>query len=75
MQFGFVGALTLVFITLKLIGIIKWPWLFVLSPIILAAFFALLFFFLVVTDFEPIKYITHKVGKYFRKGQSDVQKR
>ena len=30
---GFVGLLTIVFITLKLIGIINWSWLWVLSPI------------------------------------------
>lgn len=30
---GFVGGLTLVFITLKLVGIIHWSWVWVLSPI------------------------------------------
>ena len=30
---GFVGLLTIVFITLKLLGIIAWSWLWVLSPI------------------------------------------
>ncbi len=30
---GFVGALTLVFIVLKLIGVIDWGWLWILSPI------------------------------------------
>jgi len=30
---GFVGLLTIAFIVLKLIGIIKWSWLWVLSPI------------------------------------------
>ena len=30
---GFAGLLTTVFITLKLIGEIDWPWLWVLSPI------------------------------------------
>ena len=30
---GFVGGLTLIFITLKLIGIISWSWAWVLSPI------------------------------------------
>lgn len=30
---GFVGALTIVFITLKLTGVIDWSWLWVLSPI------------------------------------------
>lgn len=30
---GFVGGLTLVFITLKLLGVIDWSWGWVLSPI------------------------------------------
>jgi hypothetical protein len=30
---GFVGLLTIVFITLKLTGYINWSWLWVLSPI------------------------------------------
>ena len=30
---GFVGLLTIVFITLKLTNVIAWPWLWVLSPI------------------------------------------
>lgn len=30
---GFVGLLTIVFITLKLLGVISWSWLWVLSPI------------------------------------------
>lgn len=30
---GFTGALTLIFITLKLCGVINWGWLWVLSPL------------------------------------------
>lgn len=30
---GFIGLLTIVFITLKLLGVIRWSWLLVLSPI------------------------------------------
>lgn len=30
---GFFGLLTIVFITLKLIGAISWSWLWVLSPL------------------------------------------
>lgn len=30
---GFVGALTIVFIVLKLCKVITWPWVWVLSPI------------------------------------------
>lgn len=34
---GFVGLLTIVFITLKLLGIISWSWWWVLSPIWISA--------------------------------------
>lgn len=30
---GFTGLLTIAFIVLKLVGVIDWPWLWVLSPI------------------------------------------
>lgn len=30
---GFTGLLTIVFITLKLVGVIDWSWLWVLSPL------------------------------------------
>ena len=30
---GFIGLLTIVFIVLKLIGVITWSWVWVLSPI------------------------------------------
>ncbi len=46
---GFTGALALVFITLKLLGAIKWSWLWVLSPLwIAAAIFLLGVVFLIV---------------------------
>lgn len=34
---GFAGLLAIVFITLKLIGKIDWPWIWVLSPIWISA--------------------------------------
>jgi hypothetical protein len=34
---GFVGLLTIVFITLKLLGKISWPWVWVLSPLWISA--------------------------------------
>ncbi len=45
---GFVGLLTIVFITLKLTGFIDWSWWWVLSPIwittaIVAVIFAVIF--------------------------------
>ncbi len=30
---GFISALTLIFIVLKLTGYISWPWMWVLSPV------------------------------------------
>lgn len=30
---GFIGALTIAFIVLRLAGVIKWSWIWVLSPI------------------------------------------
>jgi hypothetical protein len=43
---GFAGLLTIVFITLKLTGVIAWSWLWVLSPIWIS--FALAIVILVV---------------------------
>lgn len=34
---GFTGLLTIVFITLKLIGIIDWSWVWVLAPLWISA--------------------------------------
>ena len=34
---GFVGLLTIAFIVLKLVGVINWSWLWVLSPIWITA--------------------------------------
>ena len=40
---GFVGLLTVLFIALKLTGVITWSWFWVISPIIIAfAFWALI---------------------------------
>lgn len=39
---GFAGLLTIVFITLKLTGVIAWSWWWVLSPSLIALGFALL---------------------------------
>ncbi len=41
---GFVGALTLLFIGLKLTGHIEWTWVWVLSPIWISAIIALTLF-------------------------------
>lgn len=41
---GFLGLLTIVFITLKLCKIIKWTWLWVLSPLWIYAIICVLIF-------------------------------
>jgi hypothetical protein len=39
---GFTGLLTIVFITLKLLGVIDWSWAWVLSPIWITAILVVL---------------------------------
>lgn len=47
----FLSALTLIFITLKLIGIITWSWLWVLAPLwIPLAVASVLVLFLILVD-------------------------
>lgn len=41
---GFTGVLTVAFIVLKLCGVIKWSWLWVLSPIWISAILWVLVF-------------------------------
>lgn len=45
---GFVGVLTVVFIVLKLVGVINWSWVWVLSPIWISALIACLWVVLFV---------------------------
>lgn len=48
----FCGLLTIAFIVLKLIGVIKWSWLWVLSPIWLSALFVVLIFVVIIVLFK-----------------------
>ena len=54
---GFVGLLTLVFIVLKLCGVISWSWAWVLSPIwigfILSFVLILVYLMLCKIDHKP----------------------
>lgn len=56
--FPFLSILTLIFITLKLTGVIAWSWFWVLSPILIPIAFFLLFFviFLVWAVFNLDKF-------------------
>ena len=45
---GFVGALTIVFIVLKLLGKITWSWWWVLSPLWISAIFVVVVLLIVL---------------------------
>lgn len=44
---GFTGLLLIVFITLKICGVISWPWLWVLAPFWIPLAFVVLIFFVI----------------------------
>ena len=48
---GFLGALTIAFVVLKLTGVISWSWLWVLSPLWIGAALALV---ILVTVFGAV---------------------
>lgn len=48
MKLGFLGFLTLIFITLKLTEIIAWSWLWVLSPLWIGGLICLFLFALAI---------------------------
>lgn len=62
---GFLEVLTLVFIALKLMGVIDWVWLTVMSPMIFA--FAMYFIMLVVFITMAYKSGTKPVRKFKHK--------
>lgn len=45
---GIVSTLTLVFIVLKLLEVIRWPWIWVISPVWISAIFALIVFAIIL---------------------------
>lgn len=45
---GFSGLLTIAFIVLKLVGVIDWPWIWVLSPLWIGAAIVLVIIALVI---------------------------
>ena len=45
---SFCGLLTIVFIVLKLVGVIKWSWLWVLSPIWIGTILVILLIILAI---------------------------
>ena len=54
---GFTGLLTILFIALKLIGVITWSWFWVLSPIWISALIVLVVFiiFLIIVAIMEYK--------------------
>ena len=52
---GFAGVLTIVFVVLKLVGVINWPWVWVLSPIWISIGIALIFALILFIIFIIIK--------------------
>lgn len=56
---GFAGLLTIVFITLKLLGVIDWSWVWVLSPIWISI---ILICVLLIISFCIMHYLDKKDG-------------
>lgn len=50
---GFTGLLTIVFITLKLLGVIDWSWGWVLSPLWIGAIIGIVLIAILVAAFRP----------------------
>lgn len=46
MDISFCGALTILFIALKLTGVISWPWLWVWSPLLIS--YAVFILFIII---------------------------
>ena len=65
MRVGFLGTLGLIFITLKLTGVIDWAWIWVLSPLWIVAILVLL---VVLVGFIYAA-LGHKVRFYIGKGK------
>ena len=51
---GFCGVLAIVFIVLKLLHVINWPWIWVLSPIWISLAIAIIFFVVVALIIKRI---------------------
>ena len=57
---GFVSALTLIFIVLRLTGVIEWSWLWVLSPLWISAIVSFTLLILIVVIAAIITYFENK---------------
>lgn len=72
---GFVGLLQLVFIVLKLCGVIAWSWWLVMLPLIIEAGFVVVVLFvgLIVIFYENAKKQEEKVTKDSEKFKFDTK--
>ena len=66
MKVGFLGMLTIVFITLKLTEVITWSWIWVLSPIWVVSS---IFGFAILVTFIILYYQQYKEKKNNKKGE------
>ena len=60
---GFTEALTIVFVILKLLGIIQWGWFFVLSPEIIALAIYIVTLFAAIADGRGMRWYRPKEKK------------
>lgn len=60
---GFIGSLTIVFITLKLLGKITWSWWWVLSPIWITTIFVVVVLVIIGLWMSNKKYFKAKFRK------------
>lgn len=63
---GFTEILTIVFIVLKLLGVITWSWWLVLLPEIIAGVIYLIFFLIWLVSYVKINRKIKKIDKNFR---------
>lgn len=52
---GFAGTLTIAFIVLKLVGVINWSWIWVLSPLWISFILGLVILIIVVAAYALIR--------------------
>lgn len=52
---GFAGTLTIAFIVLKLIGVINWSWIWVLSPLWISFILGLIILIIIVAAYALIR--------------------
>lgn len=57
---GFFGLLGIVFIVLKLCGVIDWPWIWVLSPFWVSILVAIGFFLIFFVGLYVVKWIVKR---------------